>query len=233
MNVSQQWKTQDPWTWREFTILLLLEFGLVVFVIKQGLQPLLANWLHDSLYAGTLTGVIIAAVLLGGLFVIALRPQNLSWKVVGLRRFPPRYWPQIALWFGVLTLLSIVIVLVSSLFGNTVDNNKTEALRQQVNALTLAIGILSAGIISPVYEEIFYRGFLYRWLRTRTKTGWALIISSLIFTAAHFPTLNAMPVNFLSGIVFAWTYERSGSVLPAMIIHGTFNTVAVLLTAFS
>ncbi|WP_458127039.1 CPBP family intramembrane glutamic endopeptidase [Paenibacillus sp. Z3-2] len=62
---------------------------------------------------------------------------------------------------------------------------------------------------------------------------WAIVISSLIFTFAHFPTINAMPMNFISGIVLAWTYERTGSVVPAMIVHGVFNTIAVLLTAMS
>ncbi|WP_338086281.1 CPBP family intramembrane glutamic endopeptidase [Lysinibacillus xylanilyticus] len=56
------------------------------------------------------------------------------------------------------------------------------------------------------------------------------MISSLIFTIAHFPTLNAMPVNFINGVVFAWVYEKTGSVIPGMIIHGIINTIAVFLT---
>ncbi|QGG58614.1 CPBP family intramembrane metalloprotease [Paenibacillus sp. B01] len=74
---------------------------------------------------------------------------------------------------------------------------------------------------------------MYRWLRTRMGRMGAIAVSSLIFTLAHYPTLNAMPVNFVSGIVFAWAYERTGSVIPGMIIHGAFNTIAVLLTAMS
>ncbi|WP_419959474.1 CPBP family intramembrane glutamic endopeptidase [Psychrobacillus sp. BM2] len=35
------------------------------------------------------------------------------------------------------------------------------------------------------------------------------LISSLIFTIAHFPTLNAMLVNFINGVVFAWVYEKT------------------------
>ncbi|WP_254438366.1 CPBP family intramembrane glutamic endopeptidase [Paenibacillus sp. DCT19] len=37
-------------------------------------------------------------------------------------------------------------------------------------------------------------------------------------------------MNFIRGIVLAWTYERTGSVVPGMIVHGVFNTTAVLLT---
>ncbi|WP_240968050.1 CPBP family intramembrane glutamic endopeptidase [Paenibacillus aquistagni] len=61
--------------------------------------------------------------------------------------------------------------------------------------------------------------------------GWGIVISSFIFTAAHYPTWNAMPVNFISGVILAWVYDRSGSVIPAMMIHSAFNIIAVLLTA--
>ncbi|MCM3708016.1 MULTISPECIES: CPBP family intramembrane glutamic endopeptidase [Cytobacillus] len=60
--------------------------------------------------------------------------------------------------------------------------------------------------------------------------NWGILISSLIFAIAHFPTLNAMPVNFINGVVFAWVYEKTGSVIPGMIVHGVFNTIAVLIT---
>ncbi|WP_369802655.1 lysostaphin resistance A-like protein [Psychrobacillus sp. OK032] len=90
--------------------------------------------------------------------------------------------------------------------------------------------MISAGVVSPVYEEIFYRGFIYRWLRVRLGMNWGIVISSLIFTIAYFPTINAMPVNFINGVVFAWVYEKTGSVIPGMIVHGVFNTIAVLLT---
>jgi hypothetical protein len=233
MQTAEQWKHNDQWSWREFSALLLLEFGFVIFVIKHSVQSLYETWLNVPLYAGTLTGLTIAIVLLAGLYVIALRPHGLTWQSVGVRGFPSSYWSRILIWLLVLIALSIAAVMITILFGISVDNSKTEALKQQVNGFTVLIGIVSAGIISPVYEEIFYRGFVYRWLRTRTGAGWSIVISSLIFTAAHYPTFNAMPVNFISGVIFAWTYERTGSVIPAMIIHGVFNTIAVILTAFA
>jgi membrane protease YdiL (CAAX protease family) len=47
----------------------------------------------------------------------------------------------------------------------------------------------------------------------------------------HIPTYNTLPVNFLSGLVFAWVYEKTKSLLPSMIIHACFNGIAVILTA--
>lgn len=231
MNRTSLWKTTAPWSWREFVFLLLLEFVFVIAVVKHGVQSLYLSWLGNPLYAGTLTGFTIAIVLLAGLYFIALRPHRLPWAEIGLRRFPVKDWWRILLWILVLIVLSAAVMLLTiSLLGNTVDNSKTESLRQNVTWFPVLIAIITAGVISPLYEDLFYRGFMYRWLRARVGIGWGIMISSIIFTAAHYPTLNAMPVNFIAGVILAWAYERTGSVVPAMIIHGVTNTIAILLT---
>jgi len=202
----------------------------VIVVVKYVVQSLYLSWFNNTLYSGTLTGLTIAIVLMSGLYFIALRPQNLTWREVGVRKFSAKYWWKIPIWILITIILSVAVLLLTSLLGNSVDNSKTESLQQNINLFTILIGIISAGVVSPVYEEIFYRGFIYRWLRVRLGMNWGIVISSLIFTIAHFPTLNAMPVNFINGVVFAWVYEKTGSVIPAIIIHGVFNTIAVLLT---
>ncbi|GIP58558.1 type II CAAX endopeptidase family protein [Paenibacillus sp. FSL W8-0186] len=231
MNRMAGWKTKDAWSWREFVLLLLLEFVFVMAVVKYGAQRLYLSWLGNPLYSGMLTGLTIAIVLLAGLNYIALRPQRLTWAEIGLRRFPAKDWGRILIWILVLVVLSTGAMLLTNLFGNTVSNSKTESLQQNVTWFTVLLAVISAGVISPLYEELFYRGFMYRWLQARAGVGWGIMISSLIFTAAHYPTMNAMPVNFIAGVVLAWAYEKTGSVVPAMIIHGVTNTIAVLLTA--
>lgn len=223
-------KRSSPWGVKEFIILMMLEFGFVMIGIKYAVQRAYEAWFGNTLYSGTLTGLTIAVVLMTGLYVTALRPLRLSWKEVGLKRFPSKDWPRILGWTLLLIVLSVLTAMLTSYLGVGTDNSKTESLREKINFYTVLIGIISAGVVSPVYEEIFYRGFIHRWLASRIGTGLGMLVSSLIFTAAHFPTLNAMPVNFISGVVLAWTYERTGSVIPGMIVHGIFNTIAVLLT---
>ncbi|MFC7679258.1 CPBP family intramembrane glutamic endopeptidase [Paenibacillus sp. GCM10028914] len=226
----ENWKLKDPWTWREFAALLLLEFGFVIGLLKFAVKPLYTYWLGDELYSGTLTGLTIAIVLLGGVYLIALRPKQLSWRELGVRAFPAKDWGRILLWTVVLIIGSVLVMELTNLLGNTYENSKTEAMQQHVTFVTVLIAFVSAAIISPLYEEIFYRGFIYRWLRTRLSMRWAIILSSLIFTIVHIPTYNAMPVNFISGIVFAWAYERTNSIWPAVIVHGLVNGIAVVLT---
>ncbi|AMW99378.1 hypothetical protein [Rummeliibacillus stabekisii] len=61
------WKQYDTWSWREFTLLLLLEFLFVLVVVKYGIQSIYQFWFSNTLYSGTLTGLTIAIVLLTGL----------------------------------------------------------------------------------------------------------------------------------------------------------------------
>lgn len=186
MNTSA-WQ-HDKWTWKEFTLLLLLEFIFVIVVVKYGVQSLYQTWFNNTLYSGTLTGLTIAIVLMVGLYFIALRPQKLSWGEVGIKKFSAKYWWKILIWLLITVVLSVAVLVLTSALGNSIDNSKTESLQQNINWFTILIGIISAGIISPIYEEIFYRGFIYRWIRVRLGVKWGILLSSLIFTIGHFPT---------------------------------------------
>ncbi|MDW2876149.1 MULTISPECIES: CPBP family intramembrane glutamic endopeptidase [Bacillaceae] len=228
---QMNWKTRDRWGWREFILLMLLEFAVVIGVVKLIVQPLYAEWFKDDLYAGTLTGLTIAVILMAGVYFTALRPKKLSWREVGVKGFALKDWKLIGLYSAVLLAGAVIIVVLTSFIGNTWENSKTEAMQQNVTFFTVLIAFISAAVISPIYEEIFYRGFLYRWLRTRMGLKGALLLSSLIFTIIHIPTYNVMPVNFFSGILFALAYERTGSIWPPVLIHGLTNGFMVLLTS--
>jgi uncharacterized protein len=224
-------KRQDRWGWREFILLMLLEFIVVIGGIKLLVQPIYAELFKDDLYAGTLTGLTIAIILMLGIYFIALRPKRLSWKEVGVKAYSLKDWKLIGLYSAVLLAGAVIIVVLTSFIGNSWQNSKTEAMQQNVTFFTVLIAFISAAVISPIYEEIFYRGFLYRWLRTRVGLTGALLLSSFIFTIIHIPTYNVMPVNFFSGILFALAYERTGSIWPSVLIHGLTNGIMVLLTS--
>ncbi|WP_342471684.1 type II CAAX endopeptidase family protein [Metasolibacillus sp. FSL H7-0170] len=233
MEINQiDWKEQDFWGVKEFILLILLEFVFVIGCIKFVVKPVYVYWFDSNeLYAGTLTGATIAVTLILGIYFIALCPKKLSWNEVGVKSFAIKDWKIIIIFSVLLMAGAVIIVVLTSFIGNTWENSKTEALQQNATFFTVLIALLSAAVISPIYEEIFYRGFLYRWLRTRIGLKGAILISSLIFTIVHLPTYNAMPVNFFSGIIFALAYERTGSIWPSVIIHGVTNGIMVLLTS--
>ncbi|WP_231687688.1 CPBP family intramembrane glutamic endopeptidase [Bacillus sp. CHD6a] len=218
------------WNVNELILLLLMALVFVPIFIELWLHSVLLQAFENTLYAGTLTGLIMAIIFTLSVYLVAMKPHGFGWDVVGLRSFSRSYWKWIPVWTAVLIVSSILLVVIMDMLGIGVDNSKSESLKEQVTWFTFTIGFLSAAVISPIYEEIFYRGFLYKWIRGKWGVGAGLMVSSLIFTVVHIPTYNTLPVNFLSGVIFAWTYEKSGSIVPGMIIHGVFNGLAVVLT---
>lgn len=228
----KQYFKKSPWSWKEFISMLVLVLVLVPIFIEFLLLNALTDWFQNDLYSGTLVGFIMSIVFTAGLYFIAIRPKRLSWKEVGLQRPTRSYFWQTIGW--TITLIIGVILLsyiMEWFFSVGTDNSKTESLQTRLSTLNFIIAFISAAIISPIYEEIFYRGFLYRWLRTKYGIASGILISSFIFMIVHIPTYNTLPYNFLSGIIFAWTYERTSSIYPAMMIHGLFNGLSIILTA--
>jgi len=221
------------WTFRELIKLLVLSLIIVPLGIEVLLKEFFKNIFENNLYAGTLIGLVMAIVFTLGVYLIALRPKRLSWKSVGIRFFPKSYWKWIVVWTVINIALSLIILILMDLFYIEMENSKTDSLESNITWFTFSVGFISAAIISPIYEEIFYRGFLYKWFRLKWGIGKGMLLSSFIFTIVHIPTFNTLPVNFIGGVIYAWTYERSGSIIPGIIIHGTFNGIAVIVTALT
>ncbi|MBM4133594.1 MAG: CPBP family intramembrane metalloprotease [Nitrospira sp.] len=83
----------------------------------------------------------------------------------------------------------------------------------------LAISLLEYVLFAPLFEELVFRGLLFATLRR--KYGWrvAAAISAGIFALAHgYGILGTVSV-FWSGILWAWAYEKTGSLLPGMAAH--------------
>ena len=75
---------------------------------------------------------------------------------------------------------------------------------------------------APLTEEIAFRGYAMGLLRRHFGPIGALVVSSLMFAAAHlthglYPT--KLLVYFLVGLGLAATVWRTGSLLPAMVVH--------------
>lgn len=88
--------------------------------------------------------------------------------------------------------------------------------------------LLGAGL-TPVAEELFFRGVLFGALR-RYGVWVAVIASALLFGLAHGVNV-VLPVAVVLGALSALLYERSGSIWPSMVAHGVHNALGFALAA--
>ncbi len=87
-----------------------------------------------------------------------------------------------------------------------------------------ALGVV---VIAPVVEEVVFRGMLYRAVRQRWLTPPALLASGLVFAGAHFEPTTLLPLVFV-GMLFAWAYERSGSIWGSIVPHAGLNLLTLI-----
>jgi membrane protease YdiL (CAAX protease family) len=87
------------------------------------------------------------------------------------------------------------------------------------------------GILGPIAEEIFFRGYVLPGLVKKFGIGWTLLLSSVMFGLFHID-LGAIVPTFALGLALGWVYLKTGSIWPAMFAHGLHNTVAVLIAKY-
>jgi membrane protease YdiL (CAAX protease family) len=85
------------------------------------------------------------------------------------------------------------------------------------------VSLIEYVVLAPVLEEFTFRGLLFATLRRRVGFWWAASISSALFAAAHGYGLIGFLSVFWSGLLWAWAYEKSGSLLPGMLAHALNN----------
>jgi membrane protease YdiL (CAAX protease family) len=95
--------------------------------------------------------------------------------------------------------------------------------------VAVAVTLLGSVVFAPVFEELIFRGLLYGTLRTRLAWPLAAVASALVFALAHGYGAAGFLSVFLSGALWAWVYERTGSLLPSMAAH-IVNNATVALT---
>jgi membrane protease YdiL (CAAX protease family) len=96
----------------------------------------------------------------------------------------------------------------------------------------VGVTLLGSIVFAPLFEELIFRGLLYGTLRTRLAWPLAAATSGLVFALAHGYGVIGFLSVFLSGVLWAWVYERTGSLLPSVLAHVANNAaVAITLTA--
>lgn len=88
------------------------------------------------------------------------------------------------------------------------------------------LGIVSAAVLAPLAEEVFFRGLLQSMFRRYFRSPWAaVVLSSVVFAMVHVPNWHHMPALLALGVVLGYNYERTGRLYAPILIHLLFNSV--------
>jgi CAAX prenyl protease-like protein len=118
------------------------------------------------------------------------------------------------------------------LFENLITGKTTSSLTPslQHSPWFLTVRVLSSVLLVPILEELFWRGWLLRWLVNPefqkvplgTFDGKAFAVVAILFACEHGPYWE---VGLAAGIVYNWWITRTRNLADCIVAHGVTNAI--------
>jgi hypothetical protein len=219
--------------WRSSDVLLMSIVMIVAFII--GIAGVAAISIAGGAQFGT--GELPPAFAVGalvmqplamaiGIWLMGLNRRGYTLAGIGMKPISAR-WAAASV--GIFVLMRIVVTIIALLLAQLgITSMQAQAIAPE--GFTWASAILTtvlAGLVIPIVEEIFFRGVVYRWMRDKWGVAVGIIASGFVFGLVHLEPATVVPV-IVMGFVLAWTYEKSGSLWPPILIHMLNNLLGVI-----
>ncbi len=103
---------------------------------------------------------------------------------------------------------------------------------KRMYAVSIPIGLILYGVISPLVEEVLFRAMIFTEARKFMKPFAAALASSALFGLYHGNTVQLF-YSFLLGMLLAQAYRYSGQFAVPVVLHGAVNIFVFLATNFT
>lgn len=188
---------------------------------------LFGDWADQAQFA--IATILEMAVLMW--FVgYAARRAGASWRDVGVAK--PTGWAPLAIGlaagFIIYYLVGFCDYIVSLIGGIRPNEHPVVAIVNEArNWKQMILPLVLSGLVVPLGEEVFFRGFAYPVLRNRIGVWPAIILTGLVFALLHFDVFGLLALT-AAGIALTFLYERTGSLWSVVIAHGVWNVLVAV-----
>jgi membrane protease YdiL (CAAX protease family) len=157
-------------------------------------------------------------------------PEASIRSFIGARPTSPLFYP-------LAVLLGVALEIPSNALYDAIERRWPSEAEDTLSKLFLAsdtpkraLIVLVVVVCGPILEEVFFRGALFRPMR-RIHPGWmVVVVTAVLFALAHFTLQVYLPI-VLVGLALGVMRLGSGSILPSILTHATFNAVPFVAMA--
>ena len=140
----------------------------------------------------------------------------------------------------ILIILGIALgfTVAESLITNYVEIPSSTGLFINAYETSLWLPLLWMALIlfAPLFEEVFFRGFLFSGLQhSRIGITGTILVTSLVWTSLHAFQYNAYELSFvfLMGLLLGLARHRTGSLWGPLLMHMFWNLLATISLALT
>jgi len=203
---------------------LLLSLSVLLIWI-----PLLLfkNFIPKSLELWIIIISVGELILLAPVFYF-LAKKKINFRNIGFNKFKiSGCFTSIGIWILAM-VLNIIYILILQQFDKQPQPDLIPLFKELNLPFAIAL-IFTGGIIAPIVEEVYFRGFLFSAFKSKFNWKYAALISSIIFSFSHILPTSLLPI-FVLGLAFAVIYQKTNSIYPSVIIHSANNLLALVST---
>jgi membrane protease YdiL (CAAX protease family) len=215
----------------------LMFVGLYVAVLAGGLLAVgllrLIHFTATSLILAVLIGATAAAML--ALYLHLIRKYGLSFRDLGFRRLSPRMFH--LLWQVPVAIITAACMqgLALAAFGQFgLDTSgagaSNSALAEVAGMPTqyMLLAILLVAVLTPLWEEVLFRGALLSGFLRRFGPFVAIVLSAAVFASVHLAVLT-FPYLFALGIALAFLRRFHQNLWAPVVLHAVNNGIVALV----
>jgi hypothetical protein len=176
------------------------------------------------LWSSAVSQAIYLVVLLA--IILAIAGRDRTRDVLALHR--PRSWAKaLGLGLALIVAVYLFVALLSPLLNPGEDQGLTPSGWDSSRAPQFVANFIVIACLVPIVEELMFRGLGFSLLERYGE--WVAILGVGVLFAAVHGIAAGLPVFTLFGSGLAFIRSRSNSVLPCIVVHGTFNGISLLL----
>lgn len=183
-------------------------------------------------FTGNAATVMAALSFIGGAAAILPNARMLlektaeEMKLAHLKKEPVRNY----VLFGVAVAGAVLgLNLLFDLTGLISKSDAYQAVAADQHAGSLLVVLICYGVITPIAEELLFRGIIYSYMRRFMNIKVALVLSSALFGFYHMNSIQGV-YGFIMGCLMAYAYEYFGSFWAAVLVHIASNVLGSLLS---
>ncbi len=176
---------------------------------------------------------LLVAVCMVGLLRLIIRPRK--HRVVELFGTLRKKWHLllVPVSFGAYFVTLMVVYALAEQFVTKInlDQEQLNPFKSASAPWEVALAFVGLVIVAPIAEELLFRGFMYQGLKARLPKFGAAVVVSVLFGLAH-GQINVAIDTFVLSMFLVLLVEKTGSLVPAILLHATKNLLAFVIIFF-
>jgi membrane protease YdiL (CAAX protease family) len=213
--------------------ILFLFFGYMMILSEAFLSKILPIFKTDNFRMVVNSSILdTLAVVFIIYFTVIRYKEPLAALGISTKNFFKNVFYGIVGYIALIPILILILAVIALIINFTkyVPERQpvVELFFKEKGVAFLTYSSLFAAIIGPLIEELFFRGFLYGSLKKYIGVFWAMTATAGLFAALHAHVVGFFPIMVL-GMLLAYIYEKTGSLVSSITVHMVHNLSMVFL----